>query len=127
MKKFLFFLWFFLISCSKQEFTPVHHTFRTEFKEQEITLSFDDKNRFFGKVINNYWGQYKIEQNTIKLTLQGSTMKMGLSAQIAIEEDYFKSLKNIHSFVLSNNTLILKGTNIEYKFDLLNTDEMNIH
>ena len=56
-----------------------------------ITLTFSgEDNRYFGKVLNNYFGSYEMQDNG-HLTLSGaaSTMMAGPRDLMQLEQDYF--------------------------------------
>lgn len=82
-----------------------------------ITLAFDkNENKFYGKAVNNYFGVYTLNGANIKLELQGSTMMMGAPEEMTKETKYFNDLNKVTTYTLNDNSLILKGDNIELTF-----------
>ena len=82
-----------------------------------ITLAFDkNENKFYGKAVNNYFGVYTLNGANIKLELQGSTMMMGTPEEMTKETKYFNDLNKVTTYTLNDNSLILKGDNIELTF-----------
>ena len=82
-----------------------------------ITLAFDkNENKFYGKAVNNYFGVYTLNGANIKLELQGSTMMMGTTEEMTKETKYFNDLNKVTTYTLNDNSLILKGDNIELTF-----------
>lgn len=85
---------------------------------KKITLSFDTKdNRFYGQAINNYFGNYKIEQDNITLKLTGSTMMAGDPEDMKKEMLYFQILGKIKKYSLQNRVLELNGDGIKLQFE----------
>lgn len=74
-----------------------------------ITLGFSaDENRFFGKIVNNYFGTYTLEGNNISFGPAGSTMMMGPEPLMNAESNYLRALPTIKTFSLDGNKLVLK-------------------
>ncbi len=124
MRYVLCILFILLNGCKEKEFTPVGKTYRLIQSEQpvEISLTFDQDGRFYGKAVNNYFGVYQINGSEINLNLQGQTMTVGTSVHMAFEDNYFKSLRSIKTFKINDNILILNG-NINYIFKLSDMNE----
>ena len=79
-----------------------------------IILTFDkDENKFYGKALNNYFGNYKLENNNLTFEITGSTMMMGAPKEMEDETKYFQDLSKINSYNIKNKTLTLKGNNVE--------------
>lgn len=84
------------------------------------TITFSDKdNRYFGKVLNNYFGTYDMKEDG-NLTLSGaaSTMMAGPRDLMQLEQDYFIKLSKVIGYEVSGNTLTLHlsdGQELVYK------------
>lgn len=85
----------------------------------KVTLSFDaDENRYFGKVVNNFFGTYIMEDDKISFGPAGATMMMGTPDKMEAESYLFKSLPMVRKFKLAGNKLILTtedGKILEFK------------
>lgn len=80
----------------------------------EITLGFDKiQDRYFGKIVNNYFGRYTINNNKIKFGEPGITMMMGSIEDMNAESAYIKALENEQTAEIKGDKLIL--TNKEGK------------
>ena len=102
---FLIFLTF-LVGCKEKELTPVGHEYQLAgSKVPVITLGFNPDGRFYGKALNNYWGQYHIYGNTISFSAITNTMKSGTKPQMNAERTYFDRLTNGHSFEIKEQEL----------------------
>ena len=74
----------------------------------EITLSFDaHENRYFGKAVNNYFGTYQMNGNTISFGPTASTMMMGPEEDMELESRYFDNLSQVQNYTLTPDTLTL--------------------
>ena len=102
---FLIFL-IFLTGCKEKELTPVSHEFQLiDSGVPTITLGFNPDGRFYGKAVNNYWGQYHIYDKTISFSSITNTMKSGTKPQMNQERTYFKKLTNGHRFEITEEEL----------------------
>ena len=126
--RYLFLALFVLLAgCKEKELTPVGQEYQLVNFEvpMNITLGFNPDGRFYGKVLNEYWGQYHIHDNVISFSGITSTMKAGTLPQMRAEKAYFDSLTNGHSFEIKEGELKIffdeKGV-LEFK---LNTNEMD--
>ena len=88
----------------------------------KITLNFDDqKDRVYGKVVNNYNSAFTATGNQITFKQMLSTLMMGINAKaMQVEYDYFKFLGDDtpKTFALSGNTLTLTnaaGQSMKFK------------
>ena len=110
MKK-AFILLLFLSAC-KPEPTLKGQEFILRQPDLEITLSFDaHENRYFGKAVNNYFGTYQMNGNTISFGPTASTMMMGPEEDMTLEADYFEDLSKVQSYALTPSTLTLTSEN----------------
>ncbi len=98
-------------ACSAQEnsFKGKEYKMNDAANNAEITLGFDAKeSRFFGRVVNNYFGQYEMDGNTIKFGPAGATMMAGPENLMKAESQYLMTLPTVNSFVLEGQKLTLK-------------------
>lgn len=119
MKKILLLLLmiFGLASCSETTASLEGKTFAL-LPDKSITLSFDAKEpRFFGRAVNNYFGQYKLQKENITLNLMGSTMMAAPEAEMKREADYFASLSKVKTYNLKDKKLELKGEGIVLQYE----------
>lgn len=78
----------------------------------EVTLGFDAKDpRFFGKVVNNFFGNYQVDGKKIKFGPAGSTMMMGPEPAMEAEQNFLQILPRIVSYRFVDSTLILVTNN----------------
>ena len=106
MKK-AFILLLFLSAC-KPEPTLKGQEFVLRQPDMEITLSFDaHENRYFGKAVNNYFGTYQMNGNTISFGPTASTMMMGPEEDMELESRYFDNLSQVQNYTLTPDTLTL--------------------
>ncbi len=114
MKKIVSVMFALLITaCSSSEssFKGKEYKMNDATNNAEITLAFDAKeNRFFGKVINNYFGRYELDGNNIKFGPAGATMMAGPENLMKVESQYLMTLPKVNAFVLEDKSLTLKTT-----------------
>ena len=85
-----------------------------------ITLTFSrEDNRYFGKVLNNYFGSYEM-QDSGYLVLSGaaSTMMAGPRDLMQLEQDYFIKLSKVAGYETNGEILTLHlsdGQTLVYK------------
>ncbi len=104
-------------ACSKSDETITGKTFAL-LPEKAITITFDAKEkRFYGKAVNNYFGEYKLNKNAITLELQGATMMAAPEPEMKKEMDYFQNLGKIKSYSLKNKTLELTGGGVKLQYE----------
>lgn len=73
-----------------------------------ITLEFADSgNDYYGQVVNNYFGSYKIFNDRITFSAGGTTMMMGPREEMEAEGRYFADLDKVRNFTLQNDILTL--------------------
>lgn len=74
----------------------------------EITIAFSGTdNRYFGKVVNRYFGTYTIEGDKLTFGPTASTMMMGPEPLMKAEQQYFQELATVQGFKASENELTL--------------------
>ena len=85
-----------------------------------ITLTFSgEDNRYFGKVLNNYFGSYEMQNNgSLHLSGAASTMMAGPRDLMQLEQDYFIKLSKVIGYEISGDILTLHlsdGQTLVYK------------
>lgn len=84
-----------------------------------VTLEFADSgNDYYGQVVNNYFGSYKIFKDRITFSAGGTTMMMGPREEMEAEGRYFADLDKVRNFTLQNDVLTLTtsdGKVLEFK------------
>lgn len=103
----LFLSLFAVCSCSRGETLP-GKTFTLTDSPVVATLGFDaHENRFFGQVVNNYFGNYTASADTITFSTVGTTMMMGPRDEMDFERTYLDDLHQVQSYALQGDTLTL--------------------
>lgn len=98
----------FLVSCGKPTLKGNDYVLSTSPENMPISITFSaDKNQFYGKAVNNYFGTYMLNGNQITLSQIGSTRMMGTPAEMAVEDTYFKELSYVRSYRIADNYLVL--------------------
>ena len=106
-----------LNACSESEPVSLNGKNFVLANDNAITLSFDAKeNKYYGKVLNNYFGSYTIEKNNIKFGLAASTMMAGPEAEMKKEQTYFQDLSKVTTFSLKDKVLELSGNGVSLKY-----------
>ena len=84
-----------------------------------VTLEFADSgNDYYGQVVNNYFGSYKIFNDRITFSAGGTTMMMGPREEMEAEGRYFADLTKVKTYTLQNDVLTLTtsdGKVLEFK------------
>ena len=84
-----------------------------------VTLEFSDNgNDYYGQVVNNYFGSYKIFNDKITFSAGGTTMMMGPREEMEAEGRYFADLTKVKTYTLQNDVLTLTtsdGKVLEFK------------
>lgn len=108
MKKLFLLLPFFLLNaCHSNSDTLRGNSYQFEINETPVLISFDKKdNRYYGKVVNNYFGSYSKDGNNITLHEGGATMMMGPKTKMLAEQEWFKLIPQISSFEQTQNGII---------------------
>lgn len=76
----------------------------------DITLSFDaTEMRVNGQVVNLYNGYYEAEGANIKFSPFASTMMMGPTEAMQIEQEYFQFMTTVETYDLKDGQLTLKN------------------
>lgn len=111
----LFTILLFAVSCSSQpepSFKGKNYQLLQPQNDVNVTLGFDkEQNKFYGKVVNNFFGSYKIDGQKINFGPVGSTMMMGTPDEMEAEMNFLQILPKIESYAFSGTSLILKTNN----------------
>jgi len=103
----LFLSLFAVCACSRGE--PLSgKTFTLTDSPVAATLGFDaHENRFFGRVVNNYFGNYTASADTITFSTVGTTMMMSPRDEMDFERAYLNDLNQVRTYSLQDGTLTL--------------------
>ena len=97
-----------LTGCQEHSFKGYTYTLTTSPENMPITISFDTaENKYYGKALNNYFGQYIQDKNHLTLTPIGTTMMMGSPAEMQAETTYLTELQQVEKFKIADKYLIL--------------------
>ncbi len=110
---------FVLTSCGKHEALSSNtYVLENPADGVEITLGFNvEENRYFGSVVNRYFGRYKTDGNKITIAPGGATMMMGPPDAMKAEQEFFALLPKIVSYKVKGDTLVLTTSDAqELKF-----------
>ena len=96
-----------LTSCKEKELSPIGKEYQliNENIPVSVTLGFNPDGRFYGKAVNEYWGQYHIYDRTISFSGVTNTMKSDILPRMKAERKYFDSLTNGHTFEINGENL----------------------
>lgn len=119
MKKILGVLALVLVMAgcgSKEEtFKGKEYTLVNPENDVEVMLGFDAKeNRFYGKVVNNFFGSYELEGNKIKFGQTGSTMMMGPREAMEAERNFLDILPEVTNIDLKKKEMVLTTSDKKY-------------
>ncbi len=108
MKKLFLLLPLFLLNACQNNTQSLNGTaYQFQFNETPILIAFDkNENRYYGKVVNNYFGNYTQTGNKITFQETGSTMMMGPEKDMKAEQKWFETLPQITSYSKTKNSLI---------------------
>ena len=124
MKKLFLLLPFCLLaSCQSNCQSLNGNAYQFELDNTPVTIAFDEKeNRYYGKVVNNYFGNYTKDNHKITLYAGGSTMMMGPKKAMAVEQKWFELLPQVVAYSQTENSLILtleNGTELKLNKTIL--------
>lgn len=107
MRYILFILLALLTGCKEKPVSPIGQEYVLVDAKvpMSITLGFNPDGRFYGKAVNEYWGQYHIYNNVISFSGITSTMKSDILPRMKAERKYFDSLTNGHNFEIKEENL----------------------
>ncbi len=122
MKKLLALLGFMLVvsGCSGQPaFKGKSYQLLEAQNNAKVILEFaQDENRYFGSVVNRYFGTYELDGDKIKFGPAGVTMMMGPKDQMEAEYKYLQNLPQVESYKMDASNLVLitdKGQELNFK------------
>ncbi len=111
----LFTVLLFAVSCSSQQepaFKGKNYQLLQPQNDVNVTLGFDkEQSKFYGKIVNNFFGSYKLDGQKINFGPVGSTMMMGAPEEMEAETNFLQILPKIESYSFNGNNLILKTNN----------------
>ena len=111
MKKlfFVFGLLLILSACSKEpSFVGKSYQLQNAQNGVKVTLGFDrNEPRYYGAVVNRYFGNYELDGSKIKFAPAGVTMMMGPEAEMEAEHNFLGILPHVVSYKMVGNNLVL--------------------
>ena len=119
MKKILSVLALVLVmaACGQKEetFKGKEYTLVDPENDVEVMLGFDAKeNRFYGKIVNNFFGSYELEGNKIKFGQAGVTMMMGPREAMEVERNFLAMLPEVTNIDLKKQEMVLTTSDKKY-------------
>lgn len=98
-----------LTACGSEPATIAGHEYMyTPVPDMEITLGFDaHENRYYGHAVNAYFGTYKADGKTLKLSPAGTTLMMGPRSHMEAERIHLNDLENVRRYRVDEHTLTL--------------------
>lgn len=100
---------FMLTACNSenQTFKGYEYKMLGTPENIEATLGFDKaENKFFGAVVNRYFGSYEVDGDKITFGPAASTMMMGPEDAMNVEFELFQAFPVIKTFKLDGKKLI---------------------
>lgn len=111
MKKMLsvFALVLLMCGCSeKAGFIGKNYQLQNAQNGVKVTLAFAaDEPRYFGAVVNRYFGTYELNGSKIKFGPAGVTMMMGPEKEMEAEQNFLGILPHIVSYKMVGSSLVL--------------------
>ena len=111
MKKLLsvFALVLLMCGCSeKAGFIGKNYQLQNAQNGVKVTLAFAaDEPRYFGAVVNRYFGTYELNGSKIKFGPAGVTMMMGPEKEMEAEQNFLGILPHIVSYKMVGSSLVL--------------------
>ena len=90
------------------------------YEGKEVTIAFSDTNMLGGKsAVNNYFTEFSLDGNKIKLNALASTKMAGPEEDMAVETEYLQILNGADTISLEGDVLTIttaSGTNLIYTF-----------
>ena len=90
------------------------------YEGKEVTIAFSDTNMLGGKsAVNNYFTEFSLDGNKIKLNALASTKMAGPEEDMAVETEYLQILNGADTISLDGDVLTIttaSGTNLIYTF-----------
>lgn len=112
MKKFLSLMGIIaaLCSCSAEEASLKGNSYQLQDAENNavVVLAFaEEEPRYYGVVVNRYFGTYETDGNKIKFGPAGSTMMMGPQGEMEVEQKFLQTLPEVAEYKLEGENLTL--------------------
>ncbi len=111
MKKWfsLFALMLLICGCSeKAGFLGKNYQLQNAQNGVKVTLAFAaEEPRYYGAVVNRYFGTYELNGSKIKFSPAGVTMMMGPEKSMEAEQNFLGILPHITSYKMVENNLVL--------------------
>ncbi len=107
----------FMAACGTKEetFKGKEYTLVNPENDVEVIFGFDaDENRFYGKIVNNFFGSYQAEGNKIKFGQVGTTMMMGPREAMEAEKNFLDMLPNVTNIDLKKQEMVLTTADQKY-------------
>ncbi len=83
---------------------------KSPYAAEEITLGFaKDENRYFGQVLNYYFGNYTLGARSIKFNAPASTKMAGPTEVMDAENEYLRDITGSLEIKTQEDKLILKN------------------
>lgn len=99
-------------SESEQSFKGKEYKLLQAQNGANITIGFaPQENRYFGKIVNNYFGAYELDGDKIKFGPAGSTMMMGPQSEMEAEANFLQILPRITNWHFVDKNLVLVTDN----------------
>ncbi len=115
MKKFMSVLAFALLMCGCSEkagFIGKNYQLQNAQNGVKVTLAFAaDEPRYYGAVVNRYFGTYELNGSKIKFGSAGATMMMGTEKEMEAERNFLGILPHIVSYKMVDKVLVLTTDN----------------
>lgn len=106
---------FMMFGCSSSEptsFKGKEYQMINAQNNAEIKLGFDTKeDRYFGKIVNNFFGGYELKGDKISFGPAGATMMMGPPDMMEVEMNFLQIMPKIVSYHFVDKTLVFVTDN----------------
>ncbi len=106
-------------ACGEKNANLRGNAYQYTLNNVPIIIAFDkNENRYFGKVVNNYFGTYTQNGGELTLHLGGSTMMIGPANEMAVEQTWLETLPTVTKVTQTKTGIILTlkdGTKINLK------------
>lgn len=111
MKKLLsvFALLLLICGCSREPgFAGKTYQLQNAQNNVKVILAFaKDEPRYYGAVVNRYFGTYELNGSKIKFGPAGVTMMMGPEAEMEAERNFLGILPHVTDFKMAGSNLVL--------------------
>ncbi len=101
---------FALSACGANKADLKGNSYQLQNEENKgvIILAFDkEEMRYYGVVVNRYFGSYEVDGHKIKFGPAGATMMMGPQAEMETEQKFLQTLPQISEYKLDGDDLTL--------------------